>query len=243
MEINIFNNIMTSFLSSVFKSIVIFTLFLLVPGFSYGQFTTRYSTFNIDTFSQDLDVVIKNQVFNEGQDSIYLAWRRTINDFPSARWTGTSICDNVNCAAPQISQRNFDAIAPGDSSRLDMHFLTNGYAGEATVELIVWDVNDSINSVQVIPYSFKNDPSNATSISDILKEEDVELSVVNGYVQLSAARDTRLMVNVYDLLGNQVKSAVCDGQLSMDIRDLLKTMYFVQVLQGSTLVKTQSFVR
>ena len=234
---------MISFLSSVFKSIVIFTLFLLVPGFSYSQFSTRYSTFDIDTFTQDLDVVIKNQVFNEGQDSIYLAWRRTINDFPSARWTGTSICDNVNCAAPQISQRNFDAIAPGDSSRLDMHFLTNGYAGEATTEIIIWDINDSINSVQVVPYSFKNDPSNVTSNLLLLDEGDINLSVVNGYVQLSAARDIRLTVNVYDLLGNQVKSASCNGMLSLDIRDLPATMYFVQVLQGSTLVKTQSFVR
>tara|TARA_B100000925_G_scaffold80437_2_gene57066 strand:+ start:2075 stop:2779 length:705 start_codon:yes stop_codon:yes gene_type:complete len=234
---------MTSFLSSVFKSIVIFTLFLLLPGFSYGQFTARYSAYSVDTFSQDVDVVLKNHVFNVGFDSVYLAWQRTVNVYPTAKWSGTSVCDNVSCAPPQISQRNFNVIAPGDSSRLDMHFLTNGYAGEATVELIVWDVNDSINSVQVIPYSFKNDPSNATSISDILKEEDVEMSVVNGYVQLSAARDTRLMVNVYDLLGNQVKSAVCDGQLSMDIRDLPKTMYFVQVLQGSALVKTQSFVR
>ena len=225
------------------KPIAIFTFALFISVSAYGQFTTKYNTFSVDTFSQDVDVVIKNQVFNEGQDSIYLAWQRTVNDFPLPKWTGTSVCDNVSCAPPQISQRNFNVIAPGDSSRLDMHFLTNGYAGEATVELIVWDVNDSINSVQVIPYSFKNDPSNATSLSDILKEGDVELSVVNGYVQLSAARDTRLMVNVYDLLGNQVKSAVCDGQLSMDIRDLPKTMYFVQVLQGSALVKTQSFVR
>ncbi|MBB00568.1 MAG: hypothetical protein CMN34_06520 [Saprospirales bacterium] len=234
---------MTSFSSSVFKSIVIFTLFLFVSGFSYGQFTTRYSTFNIDTFSQDFDVVLKNQVFNEGQDSIYLAWRRTINDFPSAKWTGTSICDNVNCAAPQISQRNFDAIAPGDSSRLDMHFLTNGYAGEAITEIIVWDINDSINSAQVVPYSFKNDPSNVISNMLLLDEGDINLAVINGHVHLDASAATRLEVHIYDLLGNQVKSVVCNGVLSLDIRDLPKTMYFVQVLQGSTIVKTQSFVR
>ena len=92
-------------------------------------------------------------------------------------------------------------------------------------------------------FTFKNDPSFATSISDILSEEDIDLSVVNGYVQLSATSDARLTVNVYDLLGNQVKSASCNGMLSLDVRDLPATMYFVQVLQGSTLVKTQSFVR
>ncbi|MEC8627498.1 MAG: T9SS type A sorting domain-containing protein [Bacteroidota bacterium] len=204
---------------------------------------TSYNSYSVDTFSQELDIVLKNQVFNVGQDSINLAWKRTVNDFPVAKWTGTSVCDNVNCAAPQVSQRNFDAIAPGDSSRLDMHFLTNGYSGEATAELLVWDINDSANSVQVIPYSFKNDPSFATSISNILTEEDVELSVVNGYVQLSAMSDARLTVNIYDLLGNQVKSASCNGMLSLDVRDLPATMYFVQVLQGSALVKTQSFVR
>ena len=225
------------------RPVAIFTLVLLISGSSFGQFSIRYNTYSVDTFSQDVDVILKNQVFNVGFDSIYLAWQRTVNDYPTAKWSGTSVCDNVNCAAPQISQRNFKAIAPGDSSRLDMHFLTNGFSGEATAELRVWDINDSVNSVQVIPYAFKNDPSFATSIYDILSEEDVELSVVNGYVQLSAARDTRLTVNVYDLLGNQVKSASCNGILSLDVRDLPATMYFVQVLQGSKLVKTQSFVR
>lgn len=234
---------MKSFSSSILKVITFFTMILFVASSSYGQFTTRYSSFSVDSFSQEVDIVLKNQVFNDSQDSIFLAWRRTVNDFPAAKWSGTSVCDNVNCAAPQISQRNFDAIAPGDSSRLDMHFLTNGFSGEATAELIVWDINDSVNSVQVIPYSFKNDPSFATNVYDVLSEEDINLSVVNGYVQLSATSDSRLTVNVYDLLGNQVKSVRCDGQLSMDIRDLPKTMYFVQVLQGSALVKTQSFVR
>ena len=225
------------------KPIAIFTFALFISVSAYGQFTTKYNTFSVDTFSQDVDVVIKNQVFNEGQDSIYLAWQRTVNNFPLTKWTGTSVCDNVSCAPPQMSQRNFNVIAPGDSSRLDMHFLTNGYSGEATAELLVWDINDSANSVQVIPYAFKNDPSFATSISDILREEDIDLSVVNGHVQLSATSDARLTVNVYDLLGNQVKSASCNGMLSLDVRDLPATMYFVQVLQGSTLVKTQSFVR
>ena len=225
------------------KPLAIFTFALFISVSAYGQFTTKYNTFSVDTFSQDVDVVIKNQVFNDGQDSIYLAWQRTVNNFPLPKWTGTSVCDNVSCAPPQMSQRNFNVIAPGDSSRLDMHFLTNGYAGEATSELLVWDINDSANSVQVIPYAFKNDPSFATSISDILREEDIDLSVVNGHVQLSATSDARLTVNVYDLLGNQVKSASCNGMLSLDVRDLPATMYFVQVLQGSTLVKTQSFVR
>ena len=234
---------MTNYLSAILRPLAIFTLVLFISGSSYGQFTTKYNTYNVDTFSQDVDVILKNQVYNVGFDSVYLAWHRTVNDYPTAKWSGTSVCDNVNCAAPQISQRNFKAIAPGDSSRLDMHFLTNGFSGEATAELLVWDINDSVNSVQVIPYSFKNDPSFATNVYDVLSEEDVNLSVVNGYVQLSATSDARLMVNVYDLLGNQVKSASCNGMLSLDVRDLPATMYFVQVLHGSTLVKTQSFVR
>ena len=95
----------------------------------------------------------------------------------------------------------------------------------------------------MLSFTVKNDPSFATSVSNILNEEDVELSVVNGYVLLSATSDTRLTVNIYDLLGNQVKSVSCNGALSLDVRDLPATMYFVQVLQGSALVKTQSFVR
>lgn len=134
-------------------------------------------------------------------------------------------------------------IAPGDSSRLDVHFLTNGFTGDGDVEILIWDVSDSAGSVQTISFTVKNDPSFATSISDVLGDEDIDLSVVNGHVQLSATSDARLTVNVYDLLGNQVKSASCNGILSLDVRDLPATMYFVQVLQGSALVKTQSFVR
>ena len=97
-------------------------------------------------------------------------------------------------------------IAPGDSSRLDVHFITNGFSGDGEVELLVWDVSDSAGSVQTLSFTVKNDPSFATSVSDILTEEDVDLSVVNGYVQLSATSGARLTVNIYDLLGNQVKS-------------------------------------
>ena len=200
-------------------------------------------SYNVETYSEDFEIVIKNNVFNSGQDSITTAWLRVVNDYPAARWTGSSVCDNINCALPTISGREMLPIAPGDSSRLDVHFLTNGFTGDGDVEILIWDVSDSAGSVQTISFSVKNDPSFATNISDVLGEEDIDLSVVNGHVHLSATSDARLTVNVYDLLGNQVKSASCNGILSLDVRDLPATMYFVQVLQGSVLVKTQSFVR
>lgn len=223
--------------------IVSFLFALAFHSTAFAQFSLERLSYDVETYSEDFEIVLKNHVFNSGQDSITTAWLRVVNDYPAPKWTGSSICDNINCAAPSVSGREMLPIAPGDSSLLDVHFLTNGYTGDGTVEILVWDVSDSAGSVQTISFSVKNNPSFATSASDILKEEDVELSVVNGYVQLSAARDTRLMVNVYDLLGNQVKSSSCNGLLLMDIRDLPKTMYFVQVLQGSTIVKTQSFVR
>lgn len=223
--------------------IVSFLFALAFHSTAFAQFSLERLSYDVETYSEDFEIVLKNHVFNSGQDSITTAWLRVVNDYPAPKWTGSSVCDNINCAAPSVSGREMLPIAPGDSSLLDVHFLTNGYTGDGTVEILVWDVSDSAGSVQTISFSVKNNPSFATSASDILKEEDVELSVVNGYVQLSAARDTRLMVNVYDLLGNQVKSASCNGMLSLDIRDLPATMYFVQVLQGSTLVKTQSFVR
>ena len=223
--------------------IVSFLFALTFHTVVFAQFTLERLAFDIETYSEDFEIVLKNQVFNGGMDTVTTAWSRIINDYPAPKWTGSSVCDNINCASPTVSGREMLPIAPGDSSRLDVHFLTNGYAGDAAVEILVWDVSDSAGSVQTISFSVKNDPSFATNVSNILNEEDVEISVVNGYVQLSATSGTRLTVNVYDLLGNQVKSAPCNGMLSLDIRDLPATMYFVQVLQGSNLVKTQSFVR
>ena len=208
-----------------------------------AQITFERLTYDVETYSEDFEIVLKNTLYNSGMDTVTTAWLRIVDDFPAARWTGSSICDNINCAVPSISGREMLPIAPGDSSRLDLHFITNGFSGDGDVELLVWDVSDSAGSVQTLSFTVKNDPSFATSVSDILNEEDVDLSVVNGYVQLSAISDARLTVNIYDLLGNQVKSASCNGMLSLDVRDLPATMYFVQVLQGSTLVKTQSFVR
>ncbi|HAB89334.1 MAG TPA: hypothetical protein DCF84_02270 [Bacteroidetes bacterium] len=208
-----------------------------------AQISFERLSYNVETYSEDFEVVLKNTLYNSGMDTVTTAWLRIVDDFPAARWTGSSICDNINCAVPSIGNREMLPISPGDSSRLDVHFLTNGFSGDGDVELLVWDVSDSAGSVQTLSFTVKNDASFATNVSDILNEEDVDLSVGNGYVQLSAKSDTRLIVNVYDLLGNQVKSASCNGMLSLDVRDLPATMYFVQVLQGSTLVKTQSFVR
>ena len=53
-----------------------------------------------------------------------------------------------NCAAPSVGGREMLPIAPGDSFRLDVHFLTNGFTGDGSVEILVWDVSDSANSVQ-----------------------------------------------------------------------------------------------
>lgn len=208
-----------------------------------AQITFERLTYDVETYSEDFEIVSKNTLYNSGMDTVTTAWLRIVDDFPAARWTGSSICDNINCAVPTLSGREMLPIAPGDSSRLDVHFITNGFSGDGEVELLVWDVSDSAGSVQTLSFTVKNDPSFATSVADILTEEDVDLSVVNGYVQLSATSDARLTVNIYDLLGNQVKSASCNGMLSLDVRDLPATMYFVQVLHGSTLVKTQSFVR
>ena len=225
------------------RYILSFLFTLSLNAVVFAQFTMESLSYNVETYSEDFEIVIKNNVFNSGQDSITTAWLRVVNDYPAARWTGSSVCDNINCALPTISGREMLPIAPGDSSRLDVHFLTNGFTGDGDVEILIWDVSDSAGSVQTISFSVKNDPSFATNISDVLGEEDIDLSVVNGHVQLSATSDARLTVNVYDLLGNQVKSASCNGILSLDVRDLPATMYFVQVLQGSALVKTQSFVR
>ena len=225
------------------RYILSFLFTLSLNAVVFAQFTMESLSYNVETYSEDFEIVIKNNVFNSGQDSITTAWLRVVNDYPAARWTGSSVCDNINCALPTISGREMLPIAPGDSSRLDVHFLTNGFTGDGDVEILIWDVSDSAGSVQTISFSVKNDPSFATNISDVLGEEDIDLSVVNGHVQLSATSDARLTVNVYDLLGNQVKSASCNGILSLDVRDLPATMYFVQVLQGSVLVKTQSFVR
>lgn len=225
------------------RYILSFLFTLSLNAVVFAQFTMESLSYNVETYSEDFEIVIKNNVFNSGQDSITTAWLRVVNDYPAARWTGSSVCDNINCALPTISGREMLPIAPGDSSRLDVHFLTNGFTGDGDVEILIWDVSDSAGSVQTISFTVKNDPSFATSISDVLGEEDIDLSVVNGHVHLSATSDARLTINVYDLLGNQVKSASCNGMLSLDVRDLPATMYFVQVLQGSTLVKTQSFVR
>ena len=225
------------------RYILSFLFTLSLNAVVFAQFTMESLSYNVETYSEDFEIVIKNNVFNSGQDSITTAWLRVVNDYPAARWTGSSVCDNINCALPTISGREMLPIAPGDSSRLDVHFLTNGFTGDGDVEILIWDVSDSAGSVQTISFSVKNDPSFATNISDVLGEEDIDLSVVNGHVHLSATSDARLTVNVYDLLGNQVKSASCNGILSLDVHDLPTTMYFVQVLQGSALVKTQSFVR
>ena len=73
-----------------------------------------------------------------------------VNDYPAARWSGSSVCDNINCAAPSVSGREMLPIAPCDSSILDVHFLTNGFTGDGSVDILLWDVSDSAGSVQTL---------------------------------------------------------------------------------------------
>ena len=136
----------------------------------------------------------------------------------------------AKCYDSTTNSNEYDLI-DNKQKPLDVHFLNNQLEGEGTVKLLIWDVNDSINTVTTVTFVAKIEA--ATAIQNV---EEVEVSIfpnpITEYVNVNNVDLTLIdKIEVYNVIGKkifQIENISLNNKI--DFNGLDKGVYILKLL-------------
>tara|TARA_B110000037_G_C17113580_1_gene502832 strand:+ start:74 stop:754 length:681 start_codon:yes stop_codon:yes gene_type:complete len=157
-------------------------------------------------------------------------WMLLEVDVPTNWENDAFICDAINCYDSTTNSNQYDLI-DNKQKTLDVHFLNNQFVGEGKVKLLIWDVNDSINTVTTVTYVAKVEaPSAIQAVNEIevsifpnpatkfVNINNVDISVIN-------------KIEIYNVIGRKVfESKNLSSDNKIDFNDFNKGVYILKLL-------------
>lgn len=159
----------------------------------------------------------------------------------SEGWT-SAVCDRNNCYFPHVSEKEV-LMSASNGSNLDVHVYPAGNEGCATIRLTVTDVDDpSVTATNMYHFNPGGDCMEVGAVSTEDKEAISKLKLFPNPVEVSfkvgGEYDQIHVVEVYNQLGQQIKSFPYAVGQSYDVADLAKGNYIVRLARedASTIV-------
>jgi Secretion system C-terminal sorting domain len=150
------------------------------------------------------DVVYYTHIYNVSSDTLWLSWKRNLNDLPAPDWS-SAVCIGALCYSTTTSQGNFiESLLPGDSSLISCYFYKDGTtSGTAKMIVDIYNSQDSLNVNSRITFEFTTWPVG------IEQQEQLEFEMYPNPVmdEISLKHDLNSItanIVIYDLLGNQI---------------------------------------
>lgn len=226
----------------------LFTLSLVVVCFVFAS-KAQNANVNIDPYMVDLNVNsaeygdANSTVYNTSNTARTFRWIRTNIGAPAA-WT-TTVCDKNNCYSTATSTQDF-VLGAGASGLLRLTVNPNDVIGEATYQVLVYDINDSSNTnaifiVNVVAYDMTgiNDPVNGgVSLYPIPAKDQLTINF-EGVKNVTA-------ISIYNVVGQKLKTVnVNAGSKSVviPVSDMKKGVYFLRVYSNNTEAVTKTFTK
>lgn len=224
-----------------------FTLSLILLVFTFGL---RAQTVTIDPASFEIHISATDQdathstVYNNSAISRTLRWIRVAEATNPSQWTST-VCDLNNCYSATTSSMQF-VLGPNSNGLLDVTVNPNDYGGQGGYTILVYDINDSINTNAFVNIDVVAEGT--TGISDPVEggitifpipAKDVLNVNFQGVKNVSS-------VEVYNVVGQKMKSVnVIAGSkgATVPVSDLKKGVYFIRVYSGGNDVVTKTFTK
>ncbi len=216
------------------EKILLIFCFILTLGMTANA---QSFEFEVDDFRKCFDPTMTEEPINYGfvqnlhftTNNLY--WKRTEVYLPDG-W-GSVICDNVACYTEAIGERFYN-LDVDELATFDVHAKTNGFPGDsAIIEMCVWEVADSANTVQCRTYTFYTDLSRCTSSTtsvDPDMEANVQIAPNPAADYFNVKSDITVgNIDVYNIIGAKVKSFDKRQQSPYDISELPTGMYLVRV--------------
>lgn len=177
----------------------------------------------------DLFVVTNYFVNTYSETTITYKWRR-ISESVSAAWDQSAICDDFTCHAPSVDFFEL-TVEPGDSAKLEVNFQNMGRSGEGFVELMVFDIADSANTVIFSKYYGKAEAPNSVATIDKSKVEifpNPATSFIN-VKGLESIQGSGAKIEIYSIIGVKISEAPF-VQNNIDVSRLQDGVYMIKVL-------------
>lgn len=161
-------------------------------------------------------------------------WTLLNVEVPSTWDNDAFICDAISCYDSTTNSNEYDLL---DSKpyALDVHFLNNQLEGEGKVKLLIWDINDSINTVTTVTYVAKIEAA-PTAIQDI-KATAVSIfpNPVSEYLNINNV-DVSLInkIEIYNVIGKKVfENNNVSNDNRIDFNNYDKGVYILKILDAN----------
>lgn len=226
----------------------LFTLSLVLLALVIGS-KAQNPNINIDPATIALQVEASgygdanSTVYNTTNGTRTFRWIRTVEGAPSA-WT-TTVCDKNNCYSTSTSSQEF-VLGAGASGLLRLTVNPNDAFGEATYQILVYDINDSSNThavftvdVTVQDVTGINDPINGGVSVYPIPAKDILNVNFDGVKNVNS-------VAVYNVVGQKLKTYnVYAGSktVAIPVADMKKGVYFLRVYSNNKEAITKTFTK
>lgn len=224
-------------------SVLVFTLSLLIGNAQL--IVDSDSSAIIENPAPSYEVVVHNGVTNNSGAPITIKWIRTVNTFP-ASWNGSSVCDKITCWGTDVDSKEVD-LGIDSSSILDVHFFNEGRTGSGYVEIIVFDIADSANTVRTL--KFYGEANNNVGISSLdTKSLSIYPNPTSNFIQINGVNqlDAIETIEIYSIIGRKVfqKEVSSLNDLKVNVQNFENGVYLIKLFDKTKNVAyTKTFVK
>lgn len=209
---------------------LIFGLFLINAAVFAQDFEYEldHNTIEFTWDGTNQDIVNHDFVGNMLSQAQELKWSKTEIQMPDG-WA-SAICDKNQCYLDFVRSQQFELDA-NEEGRLDLHLYTYSNPGPCDTAIIQVCISDPSNpSIEICQtYTFFSKCVNST---DDQLDKDVSISVspnpTTDFFQISGI-DRAGRVEVYNMIGAQMKQFNGQYETEYNVSDLPTGMYFVRV--------------
>lgn len=236
------------------KKFIPFAFLLVFSFYLSAQYTLEVypesyqGTFELDLDEEDVlykDYTVHGHVVNTSNVPIQLRWKIEIIEAP-AEWD-FQVCDNTQCYGFDVTSNVDPALPldapvylePGDTSILDFHVWPRLIFGKVEAKIHLTPADDFNNIITSACYT---DVEVIEFVTNVTEAERAALRVypnpTSNYISISENSVVQEL-NVYNILGKQVRSFQASNGTQYDISDLPDGIYLVSLLDNqSDIVKT-----
>lgn len=212
------------------RNLLILVLSILFIGVQAQDLVISPNPMNFEGEPSDWDYIAHTTITNNTSETVTLLWRRIESELPSG-WISL-ICDNNLCYGPNTSEcpsSNPVVLMPGQAGIFDVHTNSAGLEGEASVELEIFLPSNPDSIITTGVYNFSI--SSSTSLNEV-NAESITLfpNPTTDYFRLSENNNSIASIEVYNLIGDKVKTFDAEGQIEFPIADLQNGLYMVSLL-------------
>jgi hypothetical protein len=206
------------------------TLFtgLILRGYAQITVTITPQQINAAVHPDSFEIKAKANFKNTSNQTKRFVWQRTIQNMTNG-WM-CLVCDINQCWGSGVGfSPDTIILAANASSNLDVYIRPNRLIGAATVEMKVWEANNTTNTVTA-RYLF----ATSTAARDLPKSANNAIRIypnpVIDYFMLTDDTDQIDRVVVYNIIGRQVKSYKVVDNFKYTVNDLPEGIYIVRLL-------------